>query len=183
MISPHCCTGTSPKLTLLWAACWTKWPAMVLSIPSYPMSTLLLGIPRDDVDPAVPHIYTENQTEKGISALQKSQKIWLEGLSGGHIIQFLWDHHQHEIRFATVFWAESWNWPTIWSVLQLDSWKKTCQKSLGMLSLWHLTWTKFTTGTLLLAKSPPSCHFLVTSQFKSKISLDNPCWWYHEKSI
>lgn len=73
--------------------------------------------------------------------------------------------------------------PTIWYALQLASWNKACQKSLGMLSFWHSIWTKFTTGTLILAKSPPSCNFPVTFQFKSKISLDNPCWWYQEKSI
>lgn len=134
------------------------------------------------------YIYTENQIEEGIAALQKSQKFWLEGLSGDHIIQLLWDHHQYEIRSAMVLlsWVLKLSRkrdPTIWSALQLDSWKKTCQKSLGMLSLWHLTWTKFTTETLILAKSSPSCHFLMTSQFKSKISLNNQCWWYRKKSV
>lgn len=135
-----------------------------------------------------PHIYTENQTKEGTPALQKSQKIWLEELSGDHIIQLPWDHHQQEIRSATVLlsWVLKTSGKrdlTIWSALQLGSWKKGCQKSLGVLSFWHLTWTKSTTGTLLLGKSPPSCNFPMTSQFKSKISLDNPCWWYQEKPI
>lgn len=46
-----------------------------------------------------------------------------------------------------------------------------------MISFWCLTSTKSNAGSLLLAKSPPSCNPPATSQFKSKISLDNPCWW------
>ena len=96
-------------------------------------------------------------------------------------MQLPWDHHQHQIWSATalsswVLKASKNGDSTIWSVLQLAGWKKACQKSLSTLSFWLLTWAKSTTGSLLLAKSPPSCNLPVISQFKYKISLDNPCW-------